>query len=285
MPRGTGVASGAHNGQHDYSWDYQNRLIGMADPVTGVSTNVYNGSGQRMETPNTDGTTMFVFDMQNLLIETDGTGTTQVYYTVGGTMPGQFGDAMSERFPQASTPYTEFYAFDALGSTDSLVDDTGTVDDHYVYTAFGTLVSSPQPTENRRTYVGKFGYQDDFGSGVYFCTARWTESDTARWLSQDPIWPKPGINPYEYIGNNPINKTDPSGLDEATIGKFNAIQFWTDFIKPWSKDPASDLMQFNQGCFGLAAIRLGVSPSNSYPPYDRGERQMLRHFFTGRRLC
>src|SRR5699024_4492371 len=46
-----------------------------------------------------------------------------------------------------------------------------------------------------------------------------------RFLSTDPLIAHPGstqsINPYSYVENNPLNKTDPTGQAPATTGCLN----------------------------------------------------------------
>jgi hypothetical protein len=38
------------------------------------------------------------------------------------------------------------------------------------------------------------------------------DSSVGRWLEQDPLGLAAGPNPYEYVGNDPTNATDPTGL-------------------------------------------------------------------------
>ncbi len=42
---------------------------------------------------------------------------------------------------------------------------------------------------------------------------------TGRYIETDPIGLAGGINPYVYVGNNPVGKTDPSGLIDSASTK------------------------------------------------------------------
>jgi len=46
-----------------------------------------------------------------------------------------------------------------------------------------------------------------------FKCARWYDPQARRFISEDPIGLNGGINLYAYVGNNPVNATDPSGLE------------------------------------------------------------------------
>jgi hypothetical protein len=54
-----------------------------------------------------------------------------------------------------------------------------------------------------------------------------------RWLSEAPIWPEDHINPYAFVGNNPTNATDPSGLAK------------TELKYPWKKDSNDVLLEIS----------------------------------------
>jgi|GEM_PF-4054171 len=67
--------------------------------------------------------------------------------------------------------------------------------------------------------------------------ARWYSPVMGRFLSEDPIGLAGGINQYAYTNNNPVNLTDPFGLDppewpkvNVTIDENNAITFPADGI-------------------------------------------------------
>lgn len=64
------------------------------------------------------------------------------------------------------------------------------------------------------------GEQRDTESGMYYLRARYYDPMIGRFLSQDPI---PGGNLYAYVGNNPVNFVDPTGLHTWEGGKFEKL--------------------------------------------------------------
>ena len=62
-----------------------------------------------------------------------------------------------------------------------------------------------------------FGFQGglyDPDTGLVEFGCRWYDAETGRWISKDPILLEGGWNVYAFCDNDPVNRTDPTGLCE-----------------------------------------------------------------------
>src|SRR3954447_20732497 len=61
------------------------------------------------------------------------------------------------------------------------------------------------------------GPEWDKGARLYNYNARWYDPQIGRFLSEDPGGITGGDDPnlYRYVGNDPVNHTDPTGLYQA----------------------------------------------------------------------
>ena len=134
-----------------------------------------------------------------------------------------FGPAVNATSPGTLEGTTLWALTDHLGSVRDLVDNNGVIREHNVYDSFGKLVrevdynTSGQiiASNNAAAVDTVFGYTGrmiDQHTGLQYNRARWYDSNTGRWLSQDPIGFAAGdANLYRYVGNSSPNHTDPSG--------------------------------------------------------------------------
>jgi RHS repeat-associated protein len=126
-------------------------------------------------------------------------GTTSYLYGPGG-LP-------VESVTSSGTP--TYFMQDQLGSTRLLTSSTGAVTGTYTYDPWGNITSHTGTATTPLLYAGQ--YQDP-ATGFYYLRNRWYDPATAQFLTVDP-----DVNqtqaPYTYVSDNPLNATDPEGLD------------------------------------------------------------------------
>ena len=105
---------------------------------------------------------------------------------------------------------SKFYHGDALGSTMGVTDTSQAVTDTVLYDGFGMTVSRTGTTPTPFGFVGKGQYQTDSDSGLQLLGHRYYDANVGRFISSDPA--KAGNNWYAYCDNDPLSRTDPTGL-------------------------------------------------------------------------
>ena len=196
------------NGVITYTWDINNQNTGVEKPNGDLFTFTYNGDMVRVQSEDPNGTTKFVYDQQNVLLESDDLDTTQVVYTLN---PKEFGNLISRYDTVAAD--SDIYHYDALGSTVALTDSSEVEIDAYVYYAFGKIKSSSGTTDQPFQWVGETGYYAESELDRYHIRRRNFDPSSGRFLSEDPMRDDEE-DLYCYVGNNAINNSDPSGLEQ-----------------------------------------------------------------------
>ena len=197
------------NVRTSYSWDDENRNTKLIIPGGAITTMAYRHDGLRVRKQTAAGTTKFIYDGQNYLLETDASDTINRVLT---SEPMAYGNLVSQRVKSGAvwTPY--YHHFDALGSTRQMTGSAGSVVNSYGYTAWGEAVGAltSESIANFFRWVGMLGYFFDDEADTYYVRARHYDPGTGRWLSQDPIGYSGGVNTYTaYFVPNSV---DPSGL-------------------------------------------------------------------------
>jgi RHS repeat-associated protein len=85
------------------------------------------------------------------------------------------------------------------------------------YDSFGRVLRDTNPGFQPFGFQGGL-YDPDTGLVEFGC--RWYDAETGRWISKDPILLDGGWNVYAFCDNDPINRTDPSGLCEDVCCSF-----------------------------------------------------------------
>ena len=149
----------------------------------------------------------FVWDGDNLLAELTSTGTGLV------AEYSYFGPDQLHALFVGGTEYNAHA--DGLGNVVALTDGAQTVKRTYGYTAWGQLAGGgdlrPFTNADRARFKGALWLGPEVD--LYYMRARWYEPQSGRFLSEDPIGLAGGINSSVYGGNDPVNGSDPHGLD------------------------------------------------------------------------
>ena len=187
-----------NDGLHSYTYDAENRLTQL-DGTAG--TFVYDAAGMRVK----KGTTVYIYDGGHVIAEyANGAAATSptVEYVgdvasfAGGTTTYFYQDQLSNRF---------------LGNS------SGTVTGSLSQFPFGETTSGSVATKWDFTNYERDNAPND--SGLDYAYARFYSSRVGRFMSMDQLSGSIGnpqsLNRYAYVMNDPVNLTDPMGMNPS----------------------------------------------------------------------
>jgi RHS repeat-associated protein len=181
----------------NYSYDALDRRVNKEIIESGVTTDeTYAYDGQHIKLRFQDG------DLVN-------------HYVHGERIDQIFADDVIDPVTGIGEAY--WMLTDNLGTVEAIVDYDGTTDassivNEITYDAFGEIESETNASAVDHIF-GYTGRERDNESSLNYYRARYYDTDTGRFISQDPISFAAGdTNLYRYVGNGATTKTDPSGL-------------------------------------------------------------------------
>jgi RHS repeat-associated protein len=191
---------------------------------------------------------------------------------------------------QDSSGNTYWYQTDRLGSVIGVTNASGTVVDTITYDGFGNILSESAPN-----YGGNLLFQGmwlDRPLEMYVTPRRDYTPSTGDWSTPDPSGFTAGDDDlYRFVGNNPTDATDPSGLEPG--GMDSSDDAWDEAFRRGNPSnfkggqifiPGSVVMRnlgfsqyswfglggetfeystLAQGCMGLNKLRL----NNNFGPF------------------
>ncbi|MEI7881587.1 MAG: RHS repeat-associated core domain-containing protein, partial [bacterium] len=238
------------DGRWSYTWDAENRLIGM-ETLTNLPSAIprlklafaYDYMSRRIgKTVSTNSsfiiqTSSFLYDGWNLISElstANGLLSTNSYVwglDLSGSLQGAggIGGLLASTTQQPSNSTTVFYLFDANGNVGQLVSTNGSILARYEYDPYGKLIKDVADSSVRSNPFKFSTKYLDAETGLYYYGYRYYQPETGRWLSNDPIGISGGLNQYVFCANNPVNFRDPWGLCEGNstleLGASGSLNF------------------------------------------------------------
>jgi RHS repeat-associated protein len=202
-----------------YGYTSENLLTSAAGATNG--TMGYDGLGRLIEYDTTV-STRFAYDGGRMISEVDNpSGTVLRRYIYG---PGD--DEPLVWYEGSGTNDRRWLHADERGSVVAVTDGSGNAIAINSYDAWGI----PQTTNlGRFQYTGQAWLPE---LGLYYYKARIYSATLGRFLQTDPVGYQDGLNWYAYVGNDPVNGRDPSGLTGGVIvvtGAVNCAKHPADF--------------------------------------------------------
>src|SRR5271166_935033 len=192
-----------------YTYDDENRMVAIAgsNPVA------------------------YTFDAFNRRVELTNTGGYKdLFYDVAGRMSYQAGNEAgfsrvffgSQQVATINSTGTYYYYGDQVGTLRANTGSSGTVVNTCASLAFGdfqTACTNPGTTNDKADFTGQ--WNDPYNMAAFPARSyslgqgRWASTDPAGLAAADPSNPQTW-NRYAYVGNNPLSKVDPLGLDDCS---------------------------------------------------------------------
>ncbi len=184
-----------------YFWDYENRMSSVTLPGSGGTVSFkYDPFGRRIYKSSSTATSVYAYDGDNLIEETNSSGGVVARYSQGLNI--------DEPLAMLRSSTTSYYQTDGLGSITSLSSGAGALAQTYTFDSFGNQTASSGSLTNPFQYTAR---ESDLETGLYYYRARYYDPQSGRFLSEDPIGYNGGTNFYSYVGNSPTMLIDPKG--------------------------------------------------------------------------
>jgi RHS repeat-associated protein len=181
------------------SWDARDRLTALEQP--GVVASFAYAFDRRVAKTVNGLAAKYLYDGPNIAQQLEIQRTTTYLSSL----------AIDETLGLTSSDGSFFLSADALGSTLSVSDTSGSAVTEYTYATFGAVSATNSVVPNPFQFTGR---ENDGATGLYYYRARYYSPAAARFVTQDPSCWAAGPNFYSYVRNNPINRVDPTGLIE-----------------------------------------------------------------------
>ena len=197
------------DGTYTYGYDAESRLVSVQQGTTTVASYAFDGQGRRKSKTVGGTATIYVNDADGReVLEYNGTsGGLQTWYAYGAGS----NEVLNQMNVPAGTRATLIP--DIQGSIIGALASNGTL----AKTGYQAYGENPGLAGGSFQYAAQRFDPETAGStaqpsGLYYDRARMYSPTWGRFLQPDPIGYQGGNNLYAYVGNDPLNNADPSGL-------------------------------------------------------------------------
>jgi len=229
---------------------YQYRAENQLKSSTSDGISLYYDPLNRLAEYDTTISTRFVYDGGEIAAEVDGSGNILRRYITGAGA-----DEPLVWYEGSGTSDKRWLVADERGSIIAVTNSAGQQLAINTYDDFGIPAS---------TNLGRFQYTGQAWLpelGLYYYKARMYSATLGRFLQTDPIGYGDGPNWYNYVGGDPINNSDPDGLDQessAASETTNGSAPNKNIVVTGAKNAPTSPPPLPGGLISLAAGALGL---------------------------
>lgn len=209
------------DGQSTYIYNELDQLIEVKNAIgSSIFKASYDEQGRRIQTQTADGITIYYYENDHVIYETDANNNITVEYTW---------DEVGNPVTMTKDGQTYYYHLNGHGDVKYLTDQNGNVVASYQYDAWGNIISQFTSVISSSNPYRYAGYRYDTVTNLYYLMTRYYNADMGRFITADKfggvVTDPNSLNLYTYVNNNPVNYIDPSSHYKINLKYFRSKSF------------------------------------------------------------